>query len=84
MSTTTEVKSEYTFPTCLHVLSAALSIENISPSSVTISLPFDAWWRLYGVLDRKFHGLVTPSFDGRDKNPVEFRYLGFKFVVELK
>jgi hypothetical protein len=72
----------YEFPYCMHALAAAMHRENINPGAMEIALPFDEWWRLWNVLERKFRGMMR--FDGRGDclNPAEFQYMGFKFVVK--
>ncbi len=69
---------KYEFPTCLHYLSAALHMEAVDPSKVTVSMPREDWWRLYNALDRRMIGFL--KFDGRGSTPVEFKYMGFRFV----
>jgi hypothetical protein len=70
----------YEFPTCLHVFSAALHREGVEPSSMTIEMPFDQWWKLSQKLQSKFKDLMF--FDGRQKELAQFQYMGFKFRVK--
>ena len=73
-------EDKFTFPNCMHYLSAALHREMVEPGKVTISLPFDEWWRLHCALERKFRGMMR--YDGRGQDPTEFIYMGFRFRID--
>ena len=67
----------YEFPNCMHILSAAMHMQNVDPHKVTISLPREAWWALWCALERKFRNVMV--FDGRGHQPDRFMYMGFTF-----
>jgi len=71
---------DYTFPNCMHALASAMHRHNINPAAMTITLPYDEWWRLWCALEARFRGMMI--FDGRGSRPSEFSYMGFKFKVE--
>jgi hypothetical protein len=70
----------YKFPTCIHVLSAALHRENVDPKKIVITMPFDEWWRLSCALQRK----DLCYFDGRGNLGDHFMYLGITFKADKK
>lgn len=74
-------KKYYEFPECMHVLSVALHLEGVDPSTVIISMPHDSWFALWCSLDRKMRGLMT--YDGRGGMPRSFRYMGMTFKSEI-
>jgi hypothetical protein len=71
-------RDDFEFPTCMHRLAAGMHMQGIDPQEVTITLPHPKWWALYSALERKMQGFMP--FDGRGMRPMEFRYMGFRFV----
>jgi hypothetical protein len=60
-----------------HRLCIALHMQQIDPSEIEITLPFDAWWRMQSRLEQLYRGLMT--FDGRGAIPETFKYMGVTY-----
>lgn len=71
---------EYEFPMCMHKLAAAMHIQGIDPSSITIQIPFSDWWKLQCALERKMRGFML--YAGKGAIAEEFQYMGFRFTAK--
>jgi hypothetical protein len=63
-----------------HKLCAALHEDGINPYEVEISLPKEAWWRMWTRLEQLERGLMT--FDGRGPISQSFQYMGIKYSIK--
>jgi len=63
-----------------HQLCAALHMDGIDPAAIEISLPFDAWWRMYCRIEQLHRGLQP--YDGRSYPPTQFQYMGINYKAK--
>jgi hypothetical protein len=62
----------------MHALAAAMHIQGIDPSTITITLPREEWWHLAMIIESRFKAGLC-KFDGRGPPPGWFTYMGFTF-----
>jgi hypothetical protein len=72
--------NEYSIEHASHRLCAALHMVNVDPADIEISLPYDAWWRLWTILESRHRGLM--NFDGRGIKPGAFQYMGVTYSAK--